>query len=147
MLAKTLLCIAAAVQFAKLSPKGKYFLIETQDKGETGDDGETKDNVETNDYAETKEDPLKPMMTNEGNSKTVVFNKATMFVVLELKRVKDALPKKQKKIFNTIYKNKTMLAEFSKMAMTSYNGDVDKVRNLFIKQTWAKPGAALQTLL
>ena len=50
-----------------------------------------------------------------------------MIIVLELKRVKNVLPKTQKKMFNTIYKNSKMLAEFSKMAMTSYNGDVEKV--------------------
>ena len=61
----------------------------------------------------------------------VVNEKANMFIVLELKLVKDELPKQQKKMFDKIYYNETMLAEFSKMVMTSYDGDVDKVRNLY----------------
>ena len=56
-----------------------------------------------------------------------------MVIFLELKRVRDALPKKQRTKFNKIYRNETLLAEFSKMAMTSYNGDVDKVRNVCLK--------------
>ena len=60
-----------------------------------------------------------------------------MFIVLELKRVRDALPKKQKTKFNTIYKNETLLAEFSKMAMTSYDGDADKVRIVCLKSKCA----------
>ena len=56
MLAKALLCIAAAIHFTEMTPKGKYFLIETQDKGETGDDGKTGDNGETMDSQETEDD-------------------------------------------------------------------------------------------
>ena len=68
MLAKVLICIAATVPFGKLTPKGKYFLIETQDKkntedvGETGDDGETEDGLVTEDNIEQDEyDDIGPM--------------------------------------------------------------------------------------
>ena len=53
-----------------------------------------------------------------------------IFIVLELNRVKKALPEKEKNIFDKIYKNETLLADFSKAAMTSYDGDVEKVRSL-----------------
>ena len=59
MLAKALFCLAAAVHFAELKPKGKYFLIETQDKVGVGED-----------FAKTEEEPPKPMMTNEGKTNT-----------------------------------------------------------------------------
>ena len=59
MLVKTLFCLAAAVHFAELKQKGKYFLIETQDKVGVGED-----------FAKTVEEPPKPMMTNEGKTNT-----------------------------------------------------------------------------
>ena len=81
MLAKALLCIAAAIHYTQMAPKGKYFLIETQDKGKTGDDRGVKDEndlqwsddnggvTEENDLSLTAEDTPKPMMTKEGIKK------------------------------------------------------------------------------
>ena len=77
MLARALLIIAAAVHFAEFKPKGKYYLIETKDKGEVEDDGKTGDDGETwddgdmmdmMDMMDDKEGPLKPMMTKEGKT-------------------------------------------------------------------------------
>ena len=88
MLAKALLCIAAAIHFTQMAPKGKYFLIETQDKGETGDDGGVKEEndlqgtdddggvKEENDLSLTAEDAPKPMMTKQGIKSKGVPNKA-----------------------------------------------------------------------
>ena len=105
MLAEALIFIVSAVYAihpAEVTPKGKYFLIETQGKdktediGATEDDGGNEDDLtkddnevddiipelmtrrplyidgEKSDYAMTEEDPLKPMMTKEG--KTTKFN-------------------------------------------------------------------------
>ena len=50
MLAKALIGIASAVQFAELTSKGsKHFLIETQDDGEIEQGRGTEDNVESDD--------------------------------------------------------------------------------------------------
>ena len=53
MLSTALLCIIAAVHLAELSPKRKYFLIATQDKGETADAKDTANDGETAEYGET----------------------------------------------------------------------------------------------
>ena len=65
MFTKALLFIAAAVHFAKLSPKGNFFLIETQDR--TEDEGKYEDSMENDDYAKTEEGTQKPTMTKEEN--------------------------------------------------------------------------------
>ena len=103
MLAEALIFIVSAVSAihpAEVTPKGKYFLIETQGKdktediGATEDDGGYEDDIPKYDYevdkmipelmtkrplygdksdsAMTEENPLKPMMTKEG--KTTKFN-------------------------------------------------------------------------
>ena len=67
MLAKALFCLAAAAHFAELKPKGKYFLIETQDNVEGVDfQGGGGGGV---DMSNTEEDSQKPMMTKEGKTK------------------------------------------------------------------------------
>ena len=84
MTAVAVLFLAAAIHFAELTPKGKYFLIETQGNGETEDIGETggnEDNLESKDYAKTEVDPLKPMMTKEGEINLILIsaNKYALF--------------------------------------------------------------------
>ena len=66
MLARVLLIIPATVHFAEFKPKGKYYLIETKDKGEVKDDGETEDDGDMMDMMDMTEDMMKPMMTEEG---------------------------------------------------------------------------------
>ena len=56
MLARALLIIAATVHFAEFKPKGKYYLIEAEDKGELKDEGKTGDDGETGDIRKTKDD-------------------------------------------------------------------------------------------
>ena len=67
MFAKAIIFIVSAVQLADLTPKGKYFLIETQGNENTEDIGATED------FAMTQEDPLKPMMSKGG--KLTIFDR------------------------------------------------------------------------
>ena len=64
MLAEALICIVVAINYADLTPKGKYFLIETKVNGENEDIG--KHDRGRHDYINPEENPLKPMMTKEG---------------------------------------------------------------------------------
>ena len=51
MLAKTLISVAAAVNFSELTSKGsKHFLIETQDNGEIEDGKGTEESIENEDH-------------------------------------------------------------------------------------------------
>ena len=60
MLAKTLICIAAAGHFVELKPKGKYFLIKTLDNKQT------EDNIESDDYGRYPEPITRAPRKNEG---------------------------------------------------------------------------------
>ena len=83
MLAAALLCIVSALHLGDLTPRGKYYLIETQHNGQTGDvkesedSGEDGDNdgqgddmaiIENEDKTKTNDvdDSIKPMMTKKG---------------------------------------------------------------------------------
>ena len=70
MLAKAMIFIVSAVQLADLTPKGKYFLIESQGNDKTEDIGATED------FAMTQQDPLKPMMTKGG--KLTIFKRLSV---------------------------------------------------------------------
>ena len=91
MLAKALFFTVFAVHLTDVTPKSKYFLIETQGIGNTEDVEGNEDNItndesevdemipelgtkrhlthgEKADYAMTQEDALKPMMTKGGKT-------------------------------------------------------------------------------
>ena len=73
MISKAAIFLSAAVHFAALTAKGKYFLIVTRDKGDTGGDTETENNGGMNDYDGCMWigglPPTLPWCTNKGNKK------------------------------------------------------------------------------